>query len=308
MTSEVQEDPLLTGYRNDLLTADSKAVLTAETYLIAAEQFVSWCDSKQFAIKELTIQQLMLYFVDRHTNADELTVAKDISALRSFGTFLVRKGVWKENLALLLERPKVHRALPRVLSVEQVEQLLAVIDTSTPLGIRDRALFELIYSSGLRISEASNLLLQNVHMDERILWVIGKGNKERLIPFGDEAYRRLNSWLSDARPVLVKNKAVPWLFVNYQGRQLSRKGIWKKFQELEALSGVNAKVHTLRHSFATHLLAGGADLRSVQELLGHSDLATTQIYTHITNDELQMYHDEYFPERGNKVEENEKKQ
>lgn len=300
------EDPLLTGWRNDLLMADSKAALTAETYLIAAEQFVIWCDEKKFVLSELTIQQLMLYFVDRHTSADELTVAKDISALRSFGAFLVRRGIWKENLALLLERPKVHRALPRVLSVEQVEQLLSVIDTSTPLGVRDRALFELIYSSGLRISEASNLLLQNVHMDEHILWVTGKGDKERLVPFGDEAHRRIEAWLTEARPAIVKNRAVPWLFVNYQGKQLSRKGIWKKFQELEALSGVSAKVHTLRHSFATHLLAGGADLRSVQELLGHSDLATTQIYTHITNDELQMYHDEYFPDRGKK-EEGEKK-
>lgn len=297
MTASEHEDPLLAAWRNDLLMADSKASLTAETYLISAEQFVIWCDKKQFVLSELTIQQLMLYFVDRHTNADELTVAKDISALRSFGAFLVRRGVWKENLALLLERPKVHRALPRVLSVEQVEQLLSSIDTSTPLGIRDRALFELIYSSGLRISEASNLLLQNLHMDERILWVTGKGNKERLVPFGDEAFRRIETWLNEARPVLVKNRAVPWLFVNYQGKQLSRKGIWKKFQELETLSGVTAKVHTLRHSFATHLLAGGADLRSVQELMGHSDLATTQIYTHITNDELQMYHDEFFPER-----------
>lgn len=300
MTAVELEDPLLSGYRNDLLMADSKASLTAETYLISATQFVSWCDDKKLSLQELTVQQLMLYFVDRHTNADELTVAKDISALRSFGAFLVRKGVWKENFALLLERPKIHRALPRVLSVEQVEKLLSVIDVSTPLGVRDRALFELIYSSGLRISEASNLLLQNVHMDERILWVTGKGDKERLVPFGDEAFRWLSSWINDARPVLVKNRAVPWLFVNYQGKQLSRKGIWKKFQELEALSGVSAKVHTLRHSFATHLLAGGADLRSVQELLGHSDLATTQIYTHITNDELQMYHDEYFPEREKK--------
>lgn len=297
MTAGKQEDPLLTAWRNDLLMADSKAALTAETYLITAEQFVSWCDGKNLVLSELSVQQLMLYFVDRHTHADELTVAKDISALRSFGAFLVRRGVWKENLALLLERPKVHRALPRVLSVEQVEQLLSVIDTSTPLGVRDRALFELIYSSGLRISEASNLLLQNVHMDERILWVTGKGDKERLVPFGDEASRRLEEWLTEARPAIVKNRAVPWLFVNYQGKQLSRKGIWKKFQELEALSGVSAKVHTLRHSFATHLLAGGADLRSVQELLGHSDLATTQIYTHITNDELQMYHDEFFPDR-----------
>lgn len=304
MIPDELEDPLLSAWRNDLLVADSKAALTAETYLISATQFVKWCDEKKFVLSELTVQQLMLFFADRHTHADELTVAKDISALRAFGAFLVRKGIWKENCALLMERPRIKRALPRVLSVEQVEKLLSVIDISTPLGVRDRALFELIYSSGLRISEASNLLLQNVHMEERILWVTGKGDKERLVPFGDEAFRRLENWIVEARPQILKNKISPWLFVNYQGKQLSRKGIWKKFQELEALSGIDAKVHTLRHSFATHLLAGGADLRSVQELLGHSDLSTTQIYTHITNDELQMYHDEFFPEHGkNKLEE-----
>ena len=226
---------------------------------------------------------------------EQLTVAKDVSALRSFGSFLVEEGIWQENLVQLVERPKIQRALPRVLSVEQVDSLLAAIDTSEPLGVRDRALFELVYSCGLRISEVATLLIGNVHLQERILIVMGKGSKERVLPFGDVAHEWLSRWIQEGRPAILGSKQVAEVFVNYRGQPLSRKGIWKRFQELETLSGVTAKVHTLRHSFATHLLSGGADLRSVQELLGHSDLSTTQIYTHIEKDELHLYHKEFFP-------------
>ncbi len=236
----------------------------------------------------------MKFFVFRKRQTDETTVAKEISALRSFGSYLVRIGVWKENLGYLLERPRKTVSVPRVLSVDEVETLLASIDVSTSLGVRDRALFEVIYSSGLRISEASGLLLQNIYLKENILFVLGKGNKERLVPFGDDARLWLSKWIEEERPKIVGTRNVPYVFVNYQGKQFSRKGIWKRFQEIKALSGVDSKVHTLRHSFATHLLQGGADLRSVQQLLGHSDLATTQIYTHVDNSELKSYHKEFF--------------
>jgi integrase/recombinase XerD len=166
--------------------------------------------------------------------------------------------------------------------------------------VRDRALFELIYSCGLRISEAALLLTANVHLDERVLQVTGKGDKERIAPFGDDAQKWLSEWLTNWRGELVGKRAVPNVFVNYLGEPLSRKGIWMRFQGLETRSGLESKVHTLRHSFATHLLSGGADLRSVQELLGHADLATTQIYTHIAQDSLQAAHRQFFPERPEK--------
>ena len=136
--------------------------------------------------------------------------------------------------------------------------------------------------------------LQNIYLKENILFVLGKGNKERLVPFGDDARLWLSKWIEEERPKIVGTRNVPYVFVNYQGKQFSRKGIWKRFQEIKALSGVESKVHTLRHSFATHLLQGGADLRSVQQLLGHADLATTQIYTHVDNSELKSYHKEFF--------------
>lgn len=305
MAEKIDGVRLLERFYDELLTVERKSRLTAQTYKIAVKELLDWCLLKKIDYCALTIRDLLCYLVWRKAEglsgagADELTIAKDISALRSFGHYLVRAGVWKENTALLLQRPRAKRRLPRVLAVEEIEALLAVIDVSKPQGLRDRALFELVYSSGLRISEASALELQNVHLDERLLWVRGKGDKERMVPFGDEAARHIRNWLENGRSALVKNRTVPWLFVNYRGTRLSRKGIWMRFQELEALSGVTAKVHTLRHSFATHLLSGGADLRSVQELLGHADLSTTQIYTHIDDRALHSCHKRHFPAHTN---------
>jgi integrase/recombinase XerD len=287
---------LLSNFYTDVLILECHADLTARTYVESARSFLRWCQQEQLKLGSVTAQELFYYLAWRKTSpCDELTIAKDISALRSLGAFLVRSKIWKENYAALLDRPKPTRSLPRVLSVDQVDLFLASIDVSTPLGIRDRALFELIYSCGLRISEASSLKIINVHLHERIIIVSGKGNKERMVPFGEAALVRLREYVEMVRPVLVHGRVVPELFLNYKGSAMSRKGIWKRFQEYEVRSGIHAKVHTLRHSFATHLLAGGADLRSVQELLGHADLATTQIYTHVDDRQLQEGHAAYFP-------------
>ena len=286
----------LSQFYTDLLLVERLSKNTAETYKISIEIFLNWCSAEKIKLSDITIQNLMYYLIWRKTNnCSSLTISKEISALRSFGSFLQRQNIWAENLALLLDRPKASKVLPKVLSIDSVNKLLNVIDTSTPLGKRDAALFELIYSCGLRISEVCGLLMENLHMNEQIIMVHGKGDKERIVPFGETAKEKLQVYLEEARPLLVKNKTIANVFVNYQGNPISRKGVWKNFQELEALSGVSSKVHTLRHSFATHLLSGGADLRSVQELLGHSDLATTQIYTHIDDKQLSQYHKIYFP-------------
>ena len=286
---------LLSDYYTDLLTVERRSELTALTYSESAEIFLNWLVAEELKLASVTSQNLIYYLLwRRNSGIDELTIAKDISALRSFGAYLVRNGYWQENAALLLDRPKASMSLPKVLSVEQVESLLASIDVSTPLGVRDRALFELIYSCGLRISEAVSLKIENLHINEKLVIVRGKGDKERMVPFGESAKAWLCAYLQ-VRPALVKGRAVPEVFVNFRGQPLSRKGVWKNFQNMEAASGVSAKVHTLRHSFATHLLAGGMDLRSVQELLGHSDLATTTIYTHVENRQLREGHRKFFP-------------
>ena len=286
---------LLEQFYSDLIMVKRDSEKTADTYKISAEEFLKWLVNERIKLKSVNVQNLMYYLLKRKTDGcSEITLAKDISGLRALGDYLVRKDLWEENYALLLDRPKASRNLPKVLSIDEVDKLLSCIDTTKALGIRDAALFELIYSCGLRISEACTLKISNVHMNERIILVHGKGDKERLIPFGEKAAQKLTDYLTNVRPNLVKGKNVSEIFVNYQGKAISRKGVWKKFQELEKLSGVDAKVHTLRHSFATHLLAGGADLRSVQELLGHSDLSTTTIYTHVTNEQLEKAHEKYF--------------
>ena len=291
MTKEI----FLNQFYTDLLLVKRDSKQTAVTYKISAEEFLDWLTTERIKLKDVSVQNLLYYLIKRQTDGcSELTIAKDISGIRALGDYLVRKGMWEENVALALDKPKAAKHLPKVLSVEQIDALLGSIDTSTPSGKRDDALFELIYSCGLRISEACTLKVSNVHLEEKLILVRGKGDKERIVPFGERALEKILVYMNEVRPALVKGRNVAELFVNYRGEPISRKGVWKRFQELEALSGVEAKVHTLRHSFATHLLSGGADLRSVQELLGHSDLSTTTIYTHVTDRQLEDAHDKYF--------------
>ena len=291
MTKEI----FLNQFYTDLILVKRDSKQTAITYKISAEEFLNWLTGERIKLKDVSVQNLLYYLIKRQSDGcSELTIAKDISGIRALGDYLVRKGMWEENVALSLDKPKAAKHLPKVLSVEQIDALLGSIDTSTPSGKRDDALFELIYSCGLRISEACSLKLANVHLEEKIILVRGKGDKERLVPFGDRALEKILVYLNEVRPALVAGRNVAELFVNYRGQPISRKGVWKRFQELEALSGVESKVHTLRHSFATHLLAGGADLRSVQELLGHSDLSTTTIYTHVTDRQLEDAHEKFF--------------
>ena len=288
---------LLLRFHSDMISVERLSENSAATYEECAKIFLNWLAREQVKLAAVNPQVLLSFLMWRRTEqkCDELTIAKDISGLRALGSYLVRQKMWLENHAMLLDRPKASRRLPKVLSVEQVDKLLDSIDTTEPLGVRDRALFELIYSCGLRISEAATLKVENLHLRERLLIVHGKGDKERMVPFGESAKTRLVQYLEEVRPHLVGNKIVPEVFVNYRGEPLSRKGIWKNFKEFEVKAGVFAKVHTLRHSFATHLLAGGMDLRSVQELLGHSDLATTTIYSHVDDKQLREGHREYFP-------------
>lgn len=292
---------VLEKFYANLVMVDGRAELTALTYRTAASEFLDRLEHQHLNIAEVSVRDLSDYIAWRKASGcTALTLAKDLSALRAFGAFLVRENVWAENETLLLDRPKASRRLPRVLDIEQVESILSSIDTEKPLGVRDRALFELIYSCGLRISEACSLQVGNLHLKEQLILVRGKGDKERIVPFGNAAKFWLAEYLGKVRPGLVGKKIVPAVFVNYKGEPISRKGVWKRFKELENYTGLDCKVHTLRHSFATHLLSGGADLRSVQALLGHADLATTQIYTHVSSNDLEDYHKDYFPGHASK--------
>ncbi len=228
---------------------------------------------------------------------DSRSVARNLVSLRSFFRFALAEGFIKEDPAQSIESPKFRQSLPSFLSVEEIDRLLAQPDLSTPLGLRDKALIELLYSSGLRVSELLGLRMGDIHMEVGCLRCIGKGDKERQVPVGRVALAAVQAYLRDARPALLGNKVSPCLFVNRRGGQMSRVGFWQRLAAYGRMAGLRAKLspHKLRHSFATHLLEGGADLRSVQMMLGHSDISTTQIYTHVVQDRLKQIYKQHHP-------------
>lgn len=269
---------------------------TVDTYTRDCRLFTEWTTAHDLSPLTVGMGDVVDFLVARQTEEgiDQRTIAKIVSALRSFFGYLCLEGMRLDNPAMLVELPRSSYRIPGVLQIGEVEKLLGAINTDDSLGLRDRALFELIYSCGLRVSEAVDLTLDRVFLRERIIRVQGKGDKERLVPMGIPARDWLERYLAEARPKL-SHKPTPALFLSRRGEGLSRKGMWKRFREIAQIAGVDAKVHTLRHSFATHLLAGGADLRAVQELLGHADISTTQIYTHVDTGELESYHADYHP-------------
>ncbi|KGE73514.1 site-specific tyrosine recombinase XerD [Spirochaeta lutea] len=289
---------ILLQFEAYLLAELQLARRTVRTYMREVSDFFRFLHETQCELKDVQVQTIQQYISVRGEtrSLDSRTIAKVVSSLRSLFQYCMLEGIVHENPANNLELPRMPQRLPGVLRVEEIELILEQIDTTTPNGLRDRALFELIYSCGLRISEAVDLTMERVFLDEQVVRVTGKGDKERLVPLGEEARYWLEQYLTDGRPALLRSGALnPFVFLNHHGRGLSRKGMWKRFKEFTERAGVQAKVHTLRHSFATHLLEGGADLRAVQELLGHADISTTQIYTHIDRDELQVYHKDHHP-------------
>lgn len=226
------------------------------------------------------------------------TLARNLSALRTFFFFLHDEGEVKINPLAAVESPKIWRQLPEVLTTDEINALFAVIYADERLfGQRNRALFEVMYGSGVRVSEITSLLLQNVDLDLAILKIMGKGSKERLVPFGKKAGDALAAYISETRPILLKKNTFGEVFLNKHGKPLSRMGIWLLLDGYAKKAQIERHIspHTLRHSFATHLLERGADLRSVQLLLGHEDIATTQIYTHVDRKLIKEVYKKFHP-------------
>ncbi len=272
------------------------AAMSVETYLRETAAYLEFLEANGVEGEGASTEDIIAYLSERRERVDQRTISKALSAIRSFQGFLVVEGVRKDNPSEIVETPKLPRRIPEVLSADDVDVFLAAIPYDTPLGLRDRALFELIYSCGLRVSEAVELTMANLARSDGVIRVVGKGSKERFIPLGDVALRWLDAYLKLGRPALLSSRRMTdRLFVGRNGAGLSRKGIWKRFKETAARAGLEAKVHTLRHSFATHLLQGGADLRTVQELLGHVDISTTQVYTHLNREDLKRYHRTFHP-------------
>ena len=226
------------------------------------------------------------------------SVARAVACFRGFYRFLVVSGHRQDNPAVDVQAPRAWKTLPKFLSMEEVDRLIETPDTSEPRGLRDRALIEVLYATGLRVSEMINLRQQDLNLESGYLTCTGKGRKQRLVPIGDEASAWLERYIREGRPALLKKRSSPRLFVNARGGSgLTRVGLWKILKEHGRQAGLSRTLspHVLRHSFATHLLERGADLRAIQMMLGHSDLSTTQIYTHILDARLRAVYDKFHP-------------
>jgi integrase/recombinase XerD len=225
------------------------------------------------------------------------SIARNVSSIKSFYRFLHNENIIKQNPFIEIKTPKTEKRLPDVLNEEEVNLVLSAPDVNDNSGLRDKALFEVLYATGLRVTELVSLTVNTVNLEAGFLIVMGKGSKERIVPMGDEAVSWIRRYLADSRPIFLKNTISDFLFLNRYGKPLSRQGFWKIIKKYCLIAGITKKVspHTFRHSFASHLLGGGADLRSVQTMLGHSDISSTQIYTHIDKGALKKIHQKYHP-------------
>jgi len=230
-------------------------------------------------------------------NLSTRSVARNLVAIRTFFRFLIQEGIQAANPVEDMESPKMTRTLPEILTLQEVERLLEQPDIRTPLGARDRAMLEMLYAGGMRVSELMDLPLNQVNLEGGYVLLYGKGSKERVVPIGQEAIKWVTFYLKTVRRGLTREKESPHLFVNRSGRAMSRQRFWQSLKAYGLKAGIRKRItpHLFRHSFASHLLEGGADLRSVQMMLGHSDISTTQIYTHVTGERLKKTHQRHHP-------------
>jgi len=278
---------------------DGLAKNTLEAYRRDLSQFATWLEAQHrkalISADQADIQSYLGYQFRKKTRAT--SVARLLSALKRFYRYCLRQGRIKADPTLRIDSPKLPRGLPKSLTEEDVENLLAAPTVEKTLGLRDKAMLETLYASGLRVSELVALKLGQVSQDMGVVRVIGKGSKERLVPLGEEAIAWIRQYLKEARPELLGGRAADDLFVTARGSAMTRQMFWHLLRRYAAQAGLKKSIspHTLRHAFATHLLNHGADLRVVQLLLGHSDISTTQIYTHVARERLKQLHAKHHP-------------
>ena len=273
---------------------------TLDAYRNDLNQLARWLEKqKKCSLQQATYSDLQAFLKYKsEQGASARSVGRGLSAWRRFYRYLVREGDIKEDPSALLERPKTPQLLPNSLSEQDVEALLLAPAIETPLGLRDRAMLEVLYASGLRVSELVGLLVGQLNLPAGAVKIVGKGNKERIVPLGEEATHWLSRYWKNSRPELMQGyPAVEAVFVSRRGTAMTRQNFWHIIKRYASQSGIDKSLspHTLRHAFATHLLNHGADLRVVQMLLGHSDISTTQIYTHVARARLQVLHAEHHP-------------
>lgn len=271
---------------------------TQESYRRDLSQFAIWLnrqDHELIGADSMVIQQFLEFRYQQKLSSR--TSARFLSCLRGFYRYLLREGLLKESPVALIENPKLSKPLPKSLTESDVEALLAAPDVDNPIGLRDRTMLEVLYACGLRVSELVGLSMLQINLRQNVVRIIGKGSKERLVPMGEEAARWLERYLREARPVLLNNIPDEIVFPSTRAQPMTRQTFWYRIKYWADVAGIKAELspHTLRHAFATHLLNHGADLRVVQLLLGHSDLSTTQIYTHVAKLRMKQQHALHHP-------------
>jgi len=272
---------------------------TIQSYGEDLKKFVSYLESRGIknieAAKRSNITDFMLQLKDAGLSSN--SISRALVAVKVFFRFLVRERIIKVDVASVLDSPKLIRTLPDVLSAAEVDTLLKAPDGHNWMGLRDRAVLEVFYATGLRVSELAGLMIHNANLDIGFIKCSGKGGKERIVPLGRTAINCLNKYLEKVRPKLVKKSGSNFLFLSRLGKKISRQSFWKMMKKYARITGIQKEIkpHTLRHSFATHLLERGADLRSVQEMLGHANISTTQLYTHINKERLKGIHKRFHP-------------
>lgn len=296
-SSLTEPHPLVGAFIESLWLEDGLSPNTLAAYRRDMQGFSEWLQAQSMNLENAGENDVQAYFADRFDQTRASTANRRLTVLRRFYQWALREKHVSTDPTLKLLTARQAPRLPQTLSEAQVEALLAAPNTETPLGLRDRAMLELLYASGLRVSELVGLPMLSLNMREGVLRITGKGNKERLVPFGEEAADSLQQYLSQARPVLLGKHNSSAVFVTQQGTAMSRVMFWKLIKKYALLADVHVPLspHTLRHAFATHLLNHGADLRAVQMLLGHSDISTTTIYTHVARERLKALHAQHHP-------------
>ena len=292
-------DALVDRFCDHLWLEDGLSKQTLAAYRRDLAAFGRWLDRERSReLAAVAAGDLEAYLAWRFfQHAQPRSAARYTSALKRFYRYLLRENLIVADPTLNLDSPKLPRSLPKTLSEDDVERLLHSADTTTPLGLRDRAMLETLYATGLRVSELVSLKLTALNVNDGVLRVTGKGNKDRLVPLGEEAVQWLRRYLADARPALMARRVDDAVFVTARGEGMTRQAFWYLLKRRAAAANITRPLspHTLRHAFATHLLNHGADLRVVQMLLGHSDISTTQIYTHVARERMKQLHAQHHP-------------
>ncbi|MBU1194891.1 MAG: site-specific tyrosine recombinase XerD [Proteobacteria bacterium] len=292
-------DELVQQYLDYLIIEKGLSENSLESYSSDLAQFLSFLEANKIHhLKDVETVIILAWMVSLSKNGlSAKSRARHLVAVRGLYKFLVQENKGVKNPVKDVEIPKTGLALPKILSIKEIESLLDAPDIQDPRGMRNAAMMEIMYGAGLRVSELIKLQMQDINLEANFVRVFGKGSKERIVPIGSPAQRAVQAWMKSGRPFMLKKASSKFLFIARAGKPMTRQSFWKiiKKYALAANLKQNLTPHTLRHSFATHLLEGGADLRSVQTMLGHSDISTTQIYTHISKDYLRKMHQQFHP-------------